>query len=401
MTEKYLIFKKRVILFIGFAFCIIAIYLFTVRMTVFEISSSDFKQDYFAARHLINHESIYSDTVAVNNHPPITAFLVAPLALLPYQDAGIVWSILSACTYFATGWLIFRELKINLALEYLILLIGFGFCWYPFQGNIGLGQWSIIIGFCIAVSWICLKRNKEYLAGLLLGLACLIKLYPGLLLLYLLFTKRWKALLTTISVVVLGTVILGLILGPKEIIHYFLTVVPRNTSEYNTFPQNFSILGILGKYFANGNWIKPIFISPIPINLLALILDLGVLILLVRTMLRLPSDKDSNDIKYAVIIIAMFFISPVTWQHNLTILILPICLLLKKILDQSFKIKSGYLIPLLMLILFSLPDIQIGRLLMSLSYPDRLPWYLGLGFLYYDIGLVILWWLLLRLRKAE
>jgi hypothetical protein len=401
MTEKYLIFKKGVILLVGISFCILGIYLTKVRVDLFEYTSVDLEQDYYAAKHLMDQESIYSDMEHINNHPPLTAFLLAPISFLPYMDVGIIWTILSIILYFLTWWMIMRELNIHLPLEYLLVFIGFSLCWHPFHIHIGLGQWSILIGSCIAICWICLRHDRDLLAGIVLGLACLIKFYPGLLIIYLLFTKRWKALLATVSVVLVGTLLLGFILGPDQIIYYFTTVVSRDTNIYSTFPQNFSLSGILGKFLTNGNWVKPILVSPIPIHWLTLILDIGVLIILIKMMFRFPNDQDHKDIAFSLIIISMIFLSPVSWQHSLTIITIPICLILMKILNKNFNIKYGYGLTIFALILLSLPDIQIDGLLLSINAPDRLPWYLGLGFLFYDVGLLILSWILIQSGKIE
>jgi hypothetical protein len=401
MKEKYSTIKRGIISLIGVSFCIAAIYLLNIRITSLEYSSEDLQQDYIAARHLVNHESIYSDIEHANYHPPLTAILLWPLSFLSYKEVIIIWTLLSIILYFITWWLIFKELNIHLPLEYLLVFLGFSFCWHPFLLNIGLGQWSILIGFCIAICWICLRHDKNLLAGIILGLACLIRLTPGLLIVYLLFSKRWKTMVTTILVVIVGTLILALIIGPEEVIYYFTTVIPHDTSIFNTYPQNYSILGFLGKYFVNGDWVKPIIISPIPINFLALILDIVMLIILIRMLNRLPNDKENNDIKFVLTIIAMFFISPVSWQHNLVLLTIPICIILKKIMNKSFNIKYGYGLIIFGIILLSLPDIQIDRILMNLTLPNRLPWYLGIGFLFYDVGLIILWFLLLPSRKAE
>ena len=394
MTQKYQFLKKAALVVIGLLFCIGAVYLINVRLRYLEYSSVDLQQDYYAANHLVNHESIYSDTEYLNYHPPIAAVLLVPLSYLPYKDAAIIWTVLSIILYTISGWLVFRELKIHLPREYLLIFFGFSFSWHPFLMNIGLGQWSIVIGFFIVLCWICLRHDRNILAGIILGLACLIKFYPGLLIVYMLLMKRWKALVTTILVVMLGTIIIALVVGPKEVVYYFTTILPSDTNRYSTSPENYSILGILGKFFAGGYLIEPIFISPISINLLAIILDIGVLIILVRTMLNLPIDKDSNDVKFALSLIAMLFISPVFWQHNLTILTIPIFILLMKIVNESFHMKYGYGLVLFGIILLSLPDIPIGRFLIELTYPDRLPWYLGFVFLFYDLGLLILWLLL-------
>lgn len=97
----------------------------------------------------------------------------------------------------------------------------------------------------------------------------------------------------------------------------------------------------------------------------------------------------------------MLFISPISWQHNLILLTIPICLLLNNILKKKFNYKYGYGLLICVIFLLSLPDIQVGRLLMSLALPNRLQWYFGIGFLFYDVGLIILWFLLLQSRKVE
>lgn len=385
----------------GVLLCFSAIYLMIVRLKFIEYSSGDLYQDYFAAKHLLNHESIYSDITPQNYHPPLAAFLFAPLALLPYGYACLTWSIITIFLYFTSGWLVLKELEIHLPYYYLLVIVGYSLCWYPFQANIALGQWSILIGTCLVIGWICLRHQKDFLAGVVLGLSCLIKLYPGLIIIYLLLTKRWKALVTMLSVVLVGFLIMGIILGPNEIIYYFTTIVPRDVNAFIAFPGNYSILGILEIFFVDGGWVKPIFISPIPINLLALVLDLGVLIFFVRLMLQLPINKDNNDIKYAITIIAMFFISPLSWQHMLTILILPIGILLMQIPSQGMKFKYRYSLALFVIVLLSIPDIEVGRFLIRLYAPNRIPWFSGLSFLAYDLGLLILCILLLRLRRTE
>ncbi len=300
MKEKHPIIKRGIITLVGISFCIAAIYLIGTRIAFIEYSTEDLQQDYFAAKHFVNHESIYSDLVYANYHPPLTALLLVPLSFLLYKDVVIIWTLLSIILYLITWWLLYKELKIHFPLEYALVFLGFILCWHPFLLNIGLGQWSILIGFCIVICWLCLRHDRNILAGIFLGLACLIKLTPGLLIVYLLFTKRWKTLVTSILVIIVGTLISVLILGPKEVTYYFTSVLPRNTSIFNTYPQNYSILGFLGKFFVNGDWVKPIIISPIPINIVALILDIVMLIILIKIMHRLPNDTDNNDIKFSL-----------------------------------------------------------------------------------------------------
>jgi hypothetical protein len=399
MSDKFKTYIDILIFVIGLIFCCLGIYLLIFRVDYIELNSADLFQDYVAAQQFLLHDSIYSDISIPNYHPPFVAILIAPLALIPYRSVVLIWSGITILLYFLAGWIILKELHIRLSIKYRMVLIGFALCWYPFQAHIALGQWSIQIGVCIILGWMFLRHGKDYAAGFLFGFACLIKLYPGLIAIYLLFNKRWKALVVLISVVIFGLLISGLLLGPQDIIYYFSNIASRGSTDFSTFPCNYSIFGILGKFFYDGNWVKPIIISHLPISLVAFILDILLLVILVRFMFQLPSDQFSSDIKFSMTIITMFFISPVTWQHMLTILILPIGLLISKF--QGRRTKSFYILSLFALVLFSIPDIQVGNLLMNLYYPYRTPWYIGIVFLSADVGLVILWMLLLNFTRSK
>jgi hypothetical protein len=403
VQEKYRKIKKGRILAVGISFCIIAIYLLLGRINFFEYSSVDLQQDYYAAKHILNHESIYSDELYINNHPPATAIILVPLSFFPYKVAGIIWTLLSIVLYLYTGWLVINELNLHLPIEYIFVVIGFGLCWHPFLIHIGQGQWSILIGFCLAVCWISLRHDRNILAGVVLGLACLIKLFPGLLLLYMLFTKRLKAMVTTLLVIIFGTIITGIIVNPKDIIYYFTTVISYDTNMYSITPTNYSASGILSKFFSNsyGNWVTPIFISPIPIHWLTLIVDIILIFYLLIILRRHQNNQNYKDIIFSLFIISMLFISPVSWQHSLTVLILPVFIIYSNMKNRTLGSKYVYSLAILGLILLSIPDIQFDIFLIGLTFPDRLPWYFGIGFLYYDVGLVILYWLLLRSRKVE
>ena len=386
-------------LLLGLLLCSMGIFTLIKRFQYIELNASDLYNDYSASKLLLSHQSIYSDLLNPNNHPPFVALLTIPLTLLPYRSACILWSILTIFLYFISGWLIYKELQLRIPKVFLLVLIGFALNWYPFQAHIALGQWSIQIGFCIILGWIFLRHQKDYVAGLLFGIACLIKLFPGLIILYLLFSKRWKALFTMFLTIVFGFIIAAFIIGPNDIILYFNSIVSRNSNDFMAFPINNSIIGILGKFFYTGGWVQPIFISPIPISFIAIILDIGLVIFLLGFLYRRSTNQYQWDIKFAMTIIVMVFVSPISWQHMLPMLMLPFGLIILRNQNKIFKYQ--YSLSLLALILFSLPDIQLANVLMDIFSPNRIPWYAAISLLSSDCGLVIIWILLYTLSKQE
>lgn len=88
----------------------------------------------------------------------------------------------------------------------------------------------------------------------------------------------------------------------------------------------------------------------------------------------------------------MLLLSPITWNHAFPILMIPLGLLLRDIQQQPSRTRILLFIVLLMS--FSLPDIQIARYLLHLHAPDLISWFAGLVFLVPTGGLLLCWLML-------
>src|SRR4051794_26501814 len=165
-----------------------ALIVFGVLLLLFRLSNAtldaDFSQDYLASQALLRGQTLYNPEF-YNNHPPFDMLLILPLALLSYYTAFLIWSGLAMICYGAIGLIVSRELNIALAPHWVALMVGLALCWPPFQEQMALGQWSLLIAASLIGCWALLRHGRDRLAGVLLGFACLIKLFPGLLIIYL------------------------------------------------------------------------------------------------------------------------------------------------------------------------------------------------------------------------
>lgn len=101
-------------------------------------------------------------------NPPLLAWLVAPLTLLPYGVAAVIWlSLLGGCLGFVWylaapgGWLA-RGAQLIGALALLPVFIGFEF-----------GQASLLAVAAVAGCWWLIRRDQPLLAGMVLALLAL------------------------------------------------------------------------------------------------------------------------------------------------------------------------------------------------------------------------------------
>jgi hypothetical protein len=386
--------KRYLLATLGISLCALGIFLIFYRLPYLEVNSGDFKQDYYAARQFQAGESIYSSQKVDNNHPPFVALLFIPWTVLPYRQAILLWTVGSIGLFFLSGWIVLSELRIKLRIEWILLLCGFLLCWYQFHANIALGQLSILISCCIIAGWAFLRRKHDIPAGILLGFATLIKLFPGLMIVYLIIFKRWRALASMATVVGVGEALSLLLVGKEDFMRFMVEVSPQNAQTYIPFPGNISLSGAFARLFWDGPWVKPLIHLPEAASGLTILATLFVLLIMTVQMHRLTHLSGGSDAAYAINILAMLLVSPLTWQHIFPILALPFGILLERL--QRDPHLSLIRILLLVVLMISLPDFEIGRTLMAIFAPYQMPWYAALIFLVPTLSLLILWVLLIR-----
>jgi hypothetical protein len=441
--------RARLLELVGWLLIIFGLVVVAQRLITVMTISSDFTQDYLAAQALRVGISIYTDFTQypillhdypqqalfetpkqINNfHPPFMALFFLPLTFLPYSVAITFWNILSIAFYLGIGVIIGRALHIKLARHQLILLLGTALCWYPFAAHIALGQISLQLILPLIGCWALLRHGHPRWAGALLGFACLLKLFPGLIVAFLLFiglrnllrslsyeqatddpnllqlvrrlTPRrvlanlrephWQAATTAIVVIGSGTLLVMLVVGRADMLLYSREVVPQQLEIFRAFLVNHALSGPINRLLVDGPWVQPVLVAPLAAEVLNTIGRLAVLAVVVYQIWCLPATRRGDDIAFSLSFIAMLLISPLTWQHGFPVLALPFGLLLKTLLEGgNTRALVWYLLPLFLL---SVPDVELARSLMAYYEPYRMPSYASLLLLAPVIGLLLLWWL--------
>jgi alpha-1,2-mannosyltransferase len=388
--------QSRVFFIIGSLLMIIGFMMVVRWVLVIDKLSPDFGQDYAAARGLLNEVSIY-EVDPKNNHPPTTAIIFLPFAFLAYLTALQLWTVLSTILYLFVLLCIVRSLGIFLPKVGWFLGLGIALCWYPFQAHLALGQISIILIACLIGGWVLLQRKQDYWAGLLFALAFIIKLFPGLIFVYLFVRQKWKALTAATIFTVVGWLTTVLLVGIEDTTRYFREVAPYATGVYTLFPINISMAGIIARLFMDGSWVQPIAVWPEAVVWLTMAFNLGLFALLALHLWSLPTTKQGENTAFAITCIAMPLLSPISWQHIYPLLLLPMGILFADALNQEGRKRSLALGKLLIIFTFlSLPDIQLGNYVMALYAPYRMTWYAGLLFALPTLAICVLWYMLWR-----
>lgn len=165
--------------------------------------TSDFRDFWRNAVHFRQTGEI-SSALGVHNYLPFFTVFMLPWGLLPLPLAAGIFSLLSVGLFAATAVLVEallddgrrRYTRPALWVAVALLLPYVHSC--AVLGNVGL-----LVLFLVVATWFLVERGREWPAGAALGLAVLIKLLPGVLVLFFLLKGRWRVVGGAVAVIVL------------------------------------------------------------------------------------------------------------------------------------------------------------------------------------------------------
>src|SRR5262249_40674122 len=175
---------------------------------------TDFFQLWASARNVLNGLPVYEDHKSMverylgyrpkadeqvmierSSQTPTAVLLALPFAGLSYPDATLAWNLVSLLALGASLWLVAGALRMRLSPWCLFPLVTLLLICHPFRSQMILGQLNLVLLILITGSSLLDGSGRSYWAGILLGAATAIKLFPGFLFLYFLLRGQWKVIL--------------------------------------------------------------------------------------------------------------------------------------------------------------------------------------------------------------
>jgi alpha-1,2-mannosyltransferase len=177
-----------------------------------------------AARHVLDGQSPYSQTQLEGlynpqaprgqfTYPPVLAVAFVPVATVFEDDLFVNW------LWLAFGAALLAIIVVRVARGEriadgwdLVLLLMAAFAFAPVQGELFIGNVHLLLLGLLSGAYLALRRGTtlgDSLGGALIAAAAIIKVFPGLMLAWLLLTRRFRAFATsllTLAVLVLLTI---------------------------------------------------------------------------------------------------------------------------------------------------------------------------------------------------
>ncbi|MEV0002164.1 glycosyltransferase 87 family protein [Micromonospora sp. NPDC050980] len=302
---------RRVVTVLALAALLPALYLSALRHDYYDLKIYMRAMDWWAAGHPL-YDYVQPDRVQgalYFTYPPFAALLLRPFALLPLGVAVTAFVVLTlAGVVVTTRWLVVPVLRrhhlprrFGLAVAVLLVLAV-----ESTRETITLGQINMLLVVLILADLLFAVPQGRRWAGVGVGLAAALKLFPGIFLLYLLAARRWRAAAVAAATAAAAT-LLAAAVAPEDSWRFWTHELWATDRVGRTdYTGNQSLFGLLSRMTA------PAEPGRLPWLLLALLVaGLG--------LWRAARAVRAGDALAGLTLTGLVggLISPITWTHHL------------------------------------------------------------------------------------
>jgi alpha-1,2-mannosyltransferase len=242
-------------------------------------------------------------------YPPFLAVLFAPIAAATsdYRVANWLWGAVGVGILVVAAVVLSRRERIAAGRDLTLLLMAV-LAFAPVAGEIFIGNVHLLLAGLLVGAWVSLRSGStrgEMAAGAFVAVATLIKVFPGLLILWFVLVGRPRAAVA--SLVTIGLLVL-------------LTIPFVGLEPWLDYPNVLLSLGPpeqLTHVLAPSAWLSQVMPEP-----LARALVIGTALVAIVWATR----RRSEAISYAVTVAASLLIAPALFHHYLALMLVPLLL---------------------------------------------------------------------------
>lgn len=327
-----------------------------------------------------------------NLNPPFFLQLMSPLAQLNYQLASSLWLI---CSIILGGIGALLSFKLTCSDDYFkkywlaLLFIYLGM--FSTLMNTGAGQIGGVLLFFIMTGYYCYLRRLDSLAGIFWGVIIAIKLFPGLLFLFVFNQKRYKVFLVMLITCLLACLLPFLIKG-AEVYSFYVKMLPY----ISWFGDNWnaSLYGFIFRLFIDEKSSQNLVLIKITYLFFFIILLLWYA-KKISSFRKTTKEHNALDHReFCLTLVMMLLMSPMGWIYYFSLLMMPLIIIWQS-LNQEKSVSSK--IPALWVLSLFLINFPIGYV--EAKNMSTFIYKLSFFSLYF-YGLVLITYLVSGLREA-
>jgi hypothetical protein len=252
--------------------------------------------------------------------PPTYILAFEPLTLLPLRYAFWLWEALNLAALVASLVLLFRSS--GLGVWPALAVVALALLYPPVGEHFFYGQNKIFVLLMLALMMRWMANGRDAAAGLILGVAVLMRGFPLLMVGYLLLRRRWRAVAYTILGIGMGALLTVAILGLPQTLSFSNGLRTVTMPRLLAVPINVS----LGAFISRMYWYT---FGPTPglssfiRRLLVVAAQLGLIALTVKATAKSRDNADPDWRAFSLWVVTAVLIAPTAWVHYLVLMLIP------------------------------------------------------------------------------
>ncbi|HJU28748.1 MAG TPA: glycosyltransferase family 87 protein [Candidatus Binataceae bacterium] len=250
------------------------------------------------------------------NYTPFFVETFSPLSRLDEKTAHTVWQLTQVAVLVAALLLLARTAEPRLDWPEGVAFAAIGVTFQSVRNLLWGSQWSPVLLLLLILSWRSSRRERPYVAGFWLAAATLLKLYPGMLGGYFALRRRWREVVSSAVLFLLG--VIGS--GPRHWMEFWRYGTPHSFARIASpimaldlsaiLPNVYRVVADSSGHPYSASW---------PL-VLALTIPLDLIVVAVLVFATLRDRDDGRGLVFSMWLAAAVLLSPLAWRNELILL---------------------------------------------------------------------------------
>ncbi|WP_286372803.1 glycosyltransferase family 87 protein [Variovorax saccharolyticus] len=204
---------------------------------------------------------------------------------------------------------------------------------YPITRSEFLGQIQTFMTLAAGLALLAWQRGSPRLAGVMIGLCCIIKPHWGIVIVWAAFRRQWSLALPALATATLFGLIALWKYGLANMLDY-IPVVSFIGKHGEGYYANQSVNGLVNRMLFNGNNLEWLSHEFAPFHTLVHAATLASSILLLGGVLLWKRNKSPSVIDLALVMLTLTIASPIAWEHHYGLLLATFAVLLPAVVHE-------------------------------------------------------------------
>ncbi len=309
--------------------------------------------------------------------PPVTSLCYLPFIFTNPFLSKIIFGLISFLFFIVSYKRLLQHLNIRSAGIVLLPLLFY----IPFKSNFYSGQSYLLLSALLIEGFLAQEKKRPLLAALFWGFSIALKIFPAIILLYLVVSKQFRLFGYVLTATIVISVLPALFINHEIILNYYTHILPRlmNGDINDPFSSSYQSMQVLLKQlFIHDDLLNPTNSFDLP--LIYFLLNLFfVLVILLLSITFLTNSTRSSFYKFSTTLFCGILISGYGTNYGLLLLLFPLLAFYKEREYHSFPLVTA---SILILFTCSVPVYRFFDLPILLRFP-RLYMLLSFSLLYF------------------